>query len=451
MDGQDILALWMPTGESAEFVITAKSENISSCVGCSSVGFYPQGDDLLVTISQSAGMSVLTFNDGLRVLIIDRSYAYEFWVPVLTADPFSPANETVFVQGPSLVRSVAHFPGGTTLIFTGDNNETSTQTQVFPPKYVNAVTWNGKAIATKKTGYGSLVGNLVSPALLTLPSIFGWKANDSLPERLPIYDDSWWLAADHMKTSNPNNSETLPVLYIDDYEYHVGNHLWRGRFEGSASGVHVSVTGGRAFEYSSLLNGQSIHLYLGAAYPDTGKLTLSFGNATVNSNSTNILLVLQDNSSHDKTSEALNPRGINNAKLISSSPKKFTSWKVTGTAGKPDTGLYAERLGWHLPGFDDSEWSPANLSMAYSLSSPSFLRVVAVASLTSQRSCLFFRTLTPLCSVIEKILVSASQVCLEDSIHLFLLHTSAETLRRLQRVAGGYNRLQLHAQRVTPR
>lgn len=240
------------------------------------------------------------------------------------------------------------------------------------------------------------------------------------------------------------------MLYIDDYEYHVGNHLWRGRFEGSASGVHPGVTGGRAYGYSAWLDGQFIGSYLGAAYPDTGKLTLSFGNATVNFNSTNILLVLQDNSGHDETSEALNPRGINNATLISSSPKKFTSWKVTGTAGKPDTGLYAERLGWHLPGFDDSEWSPANLSMAYSISSPSLLRAVALASLTSQRSCLFFRTLPLLCSAIENILASASQLCLEYSIRSSLLHTSAETLRRLQRVAEGYNRLHLHTQRVTP-
>lgn len=127
VDGQDFLASWMPTGESAEFIVTANSGNISSCVGCSSVSFYPQGDDLLVTISQSAGMSVLSFNDGLRVLVMDRSYACEFWAPVLTADPFSPANETVFVQAPSLVRSVAHSPGGTTLILTGDNDETSTQ------------------------------------------------------------------------------------------------------------------------------------------------------------------------------------------------------------------------------------------------------------------------------------------------------------------------------------
>ena len=46
----------------------------------------------------------------------------------------------------------------------------------------------------------------------------------------------------------------------------------------------------------------------------------------------------------------------------------FTSWKVAGKAGGQENidpvrgaynegGLTAERLGWHLPGFDDSEWA----------------------------------------------------------------------------------------------
>ncbi|PQE05932.1 beta-galactosidase b protein [Rutstroemia sp. NJR-2017a BBW] len=359
IDGQDILALWMPTGEAGEFVVKgAKSGNVATCQGCSSVGFYPQGEDLLVIISQSQGMSVITLDDGLVILVMDRSYAYKFWVPVLTANPFSPANESIFVQGPSLVRSAAYSTDGATLDLTGDNNGTTTKIEVFPSKSVTAVTWNNQTLSVEKTSYGSLIADVSGPTLdsITLPSITGWKSNDSLPERLTTYDDSWWVTADHMNTSNPTKPETLPVLYIDDYGYHVGNHLWRGRFEGSATGVYLSITGGRAFGYSVWLNGNFIGSYLGAAYPDTGSVEFSFGNATVNTNSTNTLLILQDNSGHDETSGALTPRGISNATLISSSPKNFTSWKVTGTAGKPDTaidpvrgilsegGLYAERF-----------------------------------------------------------------------------------------------------------
>lgn len=67
----------------------------------------------------------------------------------------------------------------------------------------------------------------------------------------------------------------------------------------------------------------------------------------------------------DETTGVLNPRGILNASLIGGG--NFTSWKVAGNAGGEanidpirgpysEGGLHAERLGWHLPGFDDSSW-----------------------------------------------------------------------------------------------
>lgn len=70
---------------------------------------------------------------------------------------------------------------------------------------------------------------------------------------------------------------------------------------------------------------------------------------------------------HDETSGATNPRGIYNATLLGTSAS-FTSWKVAGNAGAEDNidtirgpynegGLHAERLGWHLPGFDTSRWA----------------------------------------------------------------------------------------------
>ena len=62
------------------------------------------------------------------------------------------------------------------------------------------------------------------------------------------------------------------------------------------------------------------------------------------------------------------PRGIRGYEILGSNAT-FTSWKIQGNQGgardAPDTfrgylnegGLYAERIGAHLPGFDDSKWS----------------------------------------------------------------------------------------------
>jgi beta-galactosidase len=66
-----------------------------------------------------------------------------------------------------------------------------------------------------------------------------------------------------MTTSNPSPPATLPVLYADEYGmstpvslyqhwfnphtgFHNGVRLWRGYFNGSASGVFLNIQGGSA-------------------------------------------------------------------------------------------------------------------------------------------------------------------------------------------------------------
>lgn len=84
-----------------------------------------------------------------------------------------------------------------TIEITGDWSE-KTALEVFAPRAVNSITFNGKKIQTRKTLYGSLIGTLkasthsVDSVKSSLPALTSWKVNDGLPERKADYDDSKW-------------------------------------------------------------------------------------------------------------------------------------------------------------------------------------------------------------------------------------------------------------------
>jgi beta-galactosidase GanA len=389
-DKKPTLVLWVPTGESGEFYIRgAKSGNVSSCKGCSNVGFHPDSNGLLVTFTQNEGMTVMNIGD-VRVAVLDRTHAYPFWVPTLSSDPLAGANETVLVQGPYLVRNASISDASVKL--TGDSIDSAT-IEVFAPSSVKTISWNGKSLSTKKTSYGSLTASLaaVKENAFSPPALGPWKVADSLPEIKSTYKASGpaWVDADHTKTANPQPPETLPVLYVDDYGFHSGASLFRGNFAGPASSVFLAIQGGTAFGWSAWLNSDYIGSWYGNStqFSQQGNLTLSFHNATVHTGSKeNTLIVLMDNAGHDETTGALNPRGILNATLIGTHTPKFTSWKIAGTAGGDSVildplrgalsegGLTAERLGWHLPSFNDSAWETASPSTGFKGAGVKFYR-----------------------------------------------------------------------------
>ncbi|KAJ5648869.1 uncharacterized protein N7484_002592 [Penicillium longicatenatum] len=393
-DNVPTLTLWVPAGESGEFNIKgAKKGSIESCKGCSGVKFIKEHGGLTATFTQSYGMSVLEI-DGVRVILLDRTYAYKFWVPALTTDPLVPETESVLIQGPYLVRGASI--SKSKLAVTGDIVNATT-IEVFAPRAVESITWNGKVVKTSRTAYGSLKGSISAPKSVTLPALTSWKAKDSLPERLTNYDDSGaaWVAADHMTTLNPREPTSLPVLYADEYGFHNGIRLWRGYFNGSATGVNLNVQGGTAFGYSAWLNGKLIGSFFGDATDEQANLTLSFTNATVSTSTPNVLLVVHDDTGHDETTGALNPRGILDVDLLGSSTG-FTHWRIAGTAGGEsnldpvrgaynEDGLYAERVGWHLPGFDDSTWESVSDSSSLSFEGATvrFFRTVVSLDLPS--------------------------------------------------------------------
>lgn len=238
---------------------------------------------------------------------------------------------------------------------------------------MESVTWNGAELSTVSKDGNMLTATVPGPESFTLPSLGPWKWHDSLPEIQPNYtvSDNVWTTADHQNTSNPSQpASNNPVLFLDEYHVHVGNSIYRATFPStpsSPSGVYLNITGGKAFGYSAWLNGAYIGSYLGASTNATGTTEFSFANATLASEGKdNVLVVVMDNSGHDQTTGATTPRGIWNATLIGTDAS-FTDWKIAGPAGGEDNidpirsvynegGLYAERVGMHLPEYPDSDW-----------------------------------------------------------------------------------------------
>ncbi|KAI1078989.1 beta-galactosidase B [Whalleya microplaca] len=371
IDDKEVLVLWVPTGESGEFTVNGvKSATLKSCARCANFESYSGENNVTVTFMQNAGMSLVEFDDESRVVLLDRSAAYLFWASGLNNDPIAPPNATVLIQGPYLVRSSTINDG--TLELSGDLANATT-INVFAPKSVQSIKWNGNSIVINSTENGVLTAQLEGAPSYTLPNLAGWKSYNGLPEIESNYDASGiaWKFANNTNTSNPTiPALNNPVLYVDDYGIYAGSHIYRATFpttSDSPTGVFLNITGGLAFGYSAWLNSEFIGSWLGLSYIDQQGVTFSFTNATLKQEGDNVLVVLMDNSGHDQRTLALNPRGITNATLVGPGEYSFSEWKIAGTATAKtpldpvrgplnEGGLYAERTGMHLPGYPDSEW-----------------------------------------------------------------------------------------------
>jgi hypothetical protein len=201
------IAFWVPTGESGEVAFKhLTTGKVTSGGGRSNITFHQGHGSLVISFTQKAGISVVELDGGrLRVLLLDRSAAYKFWAPPLTANPLAPVNQTgesklgffddgntnittVFVQGPYLVRGASL--SGRALALSGDL-DSMTNVTIFAPANVDTVTWNAKPFAITKSGDGSLVGSINGPqSNIKLPKLTGWKSANSLPEKEGNYDDS---------------------------------------------------------------------------------------------------------------------------------------------------------------------------------------------------------------------------------------------------------------------
>ncbi|KAK4234521.1 glycoside hydrolase superfamily [Achaetomium macrosporum] len=328
IDGKEILVLWTPSGRSGEFYLNgATTGTVSSG---QSVTFVGSDHGVIVANTQRGGLTVLEFDNGVRIILVDRKTAYKVWVPALTKDPGVPVDQTALVVGPYLVCSAT---------LTG-----------------TTIRWNGADLPTTKTNRSTLVATIPQPRTILVPKIVDWKSHDSLPERDPSYSDAgpaWVLAND---TTSPNpafnlNTTTKPYLFADQYGFHTGIRLWRAHFSVPAdstsppTGVCLSIQGGTAHGWSAYLNGVFLGSWLGDANADTSNPTLPFpANSTLLRGGDNVLLVIHDDTGHDQGSAAV----AGTAGASSSPHGTIDALRTRYNEG----GLTAERLGWHLPNFN---------------------------------------------------------------------------------------------------
>ena len=238
--------------------------------------------------------------------------------------------------------------------------------RVYPgSRKVRKIKWNGKAIATKQTEYGSSIGSVpgAEHAQISLPSLQSWKSQDTLPEIQPEYDDSRWVVCNKTATVNSIAPLTLPVLYSGEYGYHSGTKIYRGRFDGrNATSANITVQNGAAAGWAAWLNGAYVGGTLGDPNLASTSAILAFNRSSLKTRD-NVLTVVTDYTGHDQANVSpagtQNPRGILGATLVGAN---FTSWRIQGNAGGEanidpvrgpmnEGGLYGERLGWHLPGY----------------------------------------------------------------------------------------------------
>ncbi|KAH8693577.1 putative beta-galactosidase [Talaromyces proteolyticus] len=363
----DVLVLYLNVGQTGTFALENTSHLTFKVYGDSNVTASQTSYGAVYTYTQAEGASTIKFSNGLLVYILDKATAWNFFAPPQTSDPIVGSDQHIFVIGPYLVRG-ASFKGKTVEIIGDNENTTSIEIYSGNPS-VSTVKWNNEIIATRRTPYGSLVGTVpgAEDVSIYLPQLISWQSNDLIPEINPAYDDSRWTNCDKNTTVNAIAPLSLPVLYSGDYGYHAGPKVYRGHFSNvNATGVNVTVQNGVAAGWSAWLNGKYIGGSPGNASLAATSDLLEFNSSALKTQSDddNILTILADYTGHDeanvKPAGAQNPRGILGAVLQGTG--NFTSWKIQGNAGGENNidpirgpmnegGLYAERMGWHLPGF----------------------------------------------------------------------------------------------------
>ncbi|KIK71458.1 glycoside hydrolase family 35 protein [Collybiopsis luxurians FD-317 M1] len=402
INNKHIVFLYGPSAQQHEFALpisgtpSVHSSSITVTSG-SRVGL--SGNETVFTVASGfSGLATIFESSTQLVLFADTNTAKTFFSPVIPAASGDfvnywgiGTNESVLVGGPYLVRSASI--SGSVLALKGDLNVTAgasnTQLTVIAPSSVTSVTWNGARVPISASATSSSIRTGTIPASTTaknirVPVLSGWKFNNSLPEILSSFDDSSWAVANHTTTNIPfpMNYGDGRITYGCDYGFCENIVLWRGHFigTGAETSVNLSINGGEAFAASVWLNDVFLTTSFGNSTNDENSIAetdqkIPFPAGALRTGQDNVITVVQDNMGLDESGSSTNdpksPRGIRGYHLNNGN---FTEWKVQGKVGGytgyldkvrgvlNEGGLFGERQGWHLPGFDTSSWVSRNLS-----------------------------------------------------------------------------------------
>ncbi|KAF8238073.1 glycoside hydrolase family 35 protein [Tricholoma matsutake] len=403
IDGRDILFLHGSSSQEHEAALnlsgTPNLQHKQSNLITFSQSFTTQ-DTTVTFLSGIKGLVTVWDSDTQLILYADSKTAATFWSPVIAGKNNDPlknfwglgTNESILVGGPYLIRSADI--SRSSLALRGDL-KTDVRLTVIAPRSVRSITWNGEKISidvaasSMLASSGAFVGQLsartASAAGISVPKLTGWKFQDSLPEIGSGFDDTKWVSANKTTTNIPLKPYYGDgrVLYGCDYGFCENIVLWRGHFQatGAERSVNLSINGGEAFAASVWLNNVFLNTSFGNSTNNRNIIEetddkIVFPSGAVIPGKDNVITIVQDNMGLNETNgvnpdTSKSPRGVRGFMLDTGT---FTEWKVQGKIGGytnyPDKvrgvfnegGLYGERKGWHLPGFDTSTWTYRDLA-----------------------------------------------------------------------------------------
>ncbi|MFD6322942.1 beta-galactosidase [Streptomyces sp. NPDC058442] len=385
---QDIAAFVGRAGETAQVSLACDVQPLTNRLDPEPAWSYAQGRLNVVTPLGVGGLSRVLVEDGdsttpMLLLFADDATALRLW-------PHETPSGPLLVHGPALLRSVTL--RGATVHLTGDVAG-ETGLEVWAPRGVTAVTWNGQPVRTTASRAGSLVmeGLLPATPAPSLPALDGWRRRTENPEAEPDFDDARWTAAD--RTASRGGApvpEGRPVLSADDYGFHYGDVWYRGRFEDARgiTSVSLSYRTGTQGLLMAWLDGQPLGTHR-MPVPDEDTVGRGTWTATaafavperLRERGGRVLSVLvrpmqqagQESAGDGPGSgggeaDGASGAGRGLASVAFEGASREIGWRIQG-AGAPDRvrgalnngGLYGEREGWHLPGHDDRDWEPVDL------------------------------------------------------------------------------------------